>query len=436
MFVKLNGPPQPRMIFGTCLAYSESVELQVVVPGALVQFPPPAALFVALPSLVRALLPAADNVNQPATANGANKRQCIRSLDGGGEPTETTSSHDRGTSRYLIYDLDGNSYVTRNKADIIPREMALGFPFRTVDPRRRIVLMGRDYILQSEAYRVMCLQQGRTRLDQRLEAYESCGHMDRIQGIDISRNPEKCKLLLTGQVLVEGSTSTLTLDDFVDGTKISSGTGVCLEQNRPMVAMLRNLQLILHIFLSSQFENCFEPFILDLEGAERPLQLVAADFMLYSVEETLRKFFHLTSTARTASSMEEVDLRTPEECATFMVSLFDQLSVDLADHQQRTLDEDYFRVRKAREAIILQSAVKTPTPSKKEAVSRPCAGHLGKQLKAVYADGRPYQCNYGKSCMFEHIGKSGKTAKDIKELILRMPASAQDDLLKAAKKKN
>jgi hypothetical protein len=193
MFVKLNGPPQPRMIFGTCLAYSESVELQVVVPGALVQFPPPAALFVALPSLVRALLPAADNVNQPATATGANKRQCIRSLDGVGESTESTSSYDRDTSRYLIYDLDGNSYVTRNKADIIPREEALGFLFRTVDPRRRIVLMGRDYILQSEAYQVMCLQQGRTRLDQRLEAYESCGHMDRIQEIDISRNPEKCK---------------------------------------------------------------------------------------------------------------------------------------------------------------------------------------------------------------------------------------------------
>lgn len=83
----------------------------------------------------------------------------------------------------MIYDLDGNSYVTRNKADIISREEALGFSFRTVDPRRRFALMGRDYILQSEAYRVMCLQQGRTRLDQRLEAFESCGHMDRIQGV-------------------------------------------------------------------------------------------------------------------------------------------------------------------------------------------------------------------------------------------------------------
>ena len=260
--------------------------------------------------------------------------------------------------------------------------------------------------------------------------------MDRIQGLDISRNAVKCKQLLTGQVLVEGSIPTLTLDDFVDGAKISSGTGVCLEQDRPMVAMLRNLQLILHIFLSFHFENCFEPFILDLEGAERPLQLVAADFMLYSVEETLRKFFHLTSTARTASSIEEVDVRTPEECATFLVRLFDQLSVDLADHQQRSLDEDYFRVRKAREAVIFQPVLKSPTIIKKDATSRPCAGHLGKQLKAVYADGRPYQRNYGKSCIFNHIGKSGKTARDIKELILKMPATAQDDLLKATKKKN
>ena len=64
----------------------------------------------------------------------------------------------------------------------------------------------------------------------------------------------------------------------------------------------------------------------------------------------------------------------------------------------------------------------------------PCAGHLGKQLKAVMPDGSLYKCKFGKTCIFKHTGKTGKTQKELLELISQMPASAQGDLRAAIKK--
>ena len=178
-------------------------------------------------------------------------------------------------------------------------------------------------------------------------------------------------------------------------------------------------------------------FILDLEGSQRPMELVAADFLLYSIEELLRKFFRVIRSERSSSSLEEVPVTTPHECAAYLVTLFSRLSVDLSDHVSRAVEEDYFRMRLICEASIAV-AVKIPTPKKspekkKDSTMRPCAGHLGKQLKAVFPDGRPYKCNFGKACIFKHVGKSGKTEKDLLDVIALMPAAAQDDLKKAAK---
>ena len=64
---------------------------------------------------------------------------------------------------------------------------------------------------------------------------------------------------------------------------------------------------------------------------------------------------------------------------------------------------------------------------------QPCAGHLGMQLKAVFPDGRSCKCNFGKACIFQHVGRSGKTGKDLLDLIALTPAAAQEDLKKAAK---
>ena len=50
----------------------------------------------------------------------------------------------------------------------------------------------------------------------------------------------KLELFLTGNVLVEGTTSTLTLEDFSGKDKITTTNAICPEQNKPLADVLRN----------------------------------------------------------------------------------------------------------------------------------------------------------------------------------------------------
>ena len=80
------------------------------------------------------------------------------------------------------------------------------------------------------------------------------------------------------------------------------------------------------------------------------------------------------------------------------------------------------------------SATAKAVERRKESPLRPCAGHLGKQLKAAFPDGRPYKCGYGKACKFRLVGKVGKTPLELLELIAQLPSAAQKDLRKMTKK--
>ena len=434
MYVQLNGLPQLRMVFGSCVGYSDDTVDQVIATTTLVKFPPPQYLFIAKDVLVDALASLSDTVldEAGATEEVARKRLCVRPPEDGVGLTD--ASVERGTYKYIL-DLDGGKHPTRNKSDIAVREKDLGFAFRAVDRDRWEFIMGTDFLLQPEEYRFTILQQGRLRADHRHRAFKSCGFLDRVQGLHIPQKTGHLKLLITGQILVEGDSPTLTLEDFTSGEKISSGIAVCAQQNRPLVQALKNLQIILQVFLSGFFEGCLDLFIFDLEGSQRPMELVAADFLLYSIEELLRKFFRVIRSERSSTSSEEVPVTTPEECAAYLGSLFSKLSVDLSDHVSRAVEEDYFRMRLIREAsIVAKSLTPKKSPEKKKvSPMRPCAGHLGKQLKAIYPDGRPYKCNFGKGCIFKHVGKSGKTEKDLQDIISLMPAAAQEDLKKATK---
>lgn len=219
---------------------------------------------------------------------------------------------------------------------------------------------------------------------------------------------------------------------------------VCAEQNRPMVFALKNLQVTLLVYLSSEFEGCFNPFIALLEGVKRPMELVAADFLKCLIEENLRKFFRIVSSERASATSEDTPLINPRQCATFLSNLFIKLASDLGDHQLTAVEEECFRMRLVHEARITQksstnSQLKANTPAKaaerrKESLLRPCAGHLGKQLKAVFPDGRPYRCGYGKACKFRHVGKIGETPLELLELIAQLPSAAQEDLRKMTAK--
>ena len=66
------------------------------------------------------------------------------------------------------------------------------------------------------------MEQARLRVNRRDESFISCGYLDRIQDLQFIHTSERLKLLLTGQILVEGGQATLTLDDFANGEILST----------------------------------------------------------------------------------------------------------------------------------------------------------------------------------------------------------------------
>ena len=441
MYLRLSGPPQTRMVFAKCVAYSDGAGEAGPAPGALVRFPPPTHLLVGKGVLLDAINALQSQaVSDPvADGDGPRKKLCIRPPELGGGVANGTS--DKGMSEKYILDLDGGIHYTRSKSDLIQREKDLRFAFRAIGRERWEFVMGSDLLLQPEEYRIMIKQQGRLRSERRHVAFKSCGHYDKVQGLEFLQKTDKLKLLITGQVFVEGDTPTLNLQDFTIGERFGAINRICPQQNRPMVEALKNLQSCLQIYLDDKFGVCFDQFIEDLEGPVRPMQLVHEDFLLYSVEEKLQKFFWVLSSERAGTpqlSLKEVSAKNPEECATYLTAIFGQLSADLSDHHTRTLEEEYFRMRIAREEKSVDEK-KTPSLPKaagKEAPStstKACAGFLGKQLKAKRADGSAYSCSYS-PCFFKHVGKKGKSAKQLAKLVAEMPSPAREHLTAAMKK--
>ena len=318
LYLMLVGPPQPLMTYAICLAYSNEASEKIVPIGQLVRFPSPLHFVVAKTYVVDRLAELSvirNGKTPPVDTDSSVKRPCIRPLGFNGEPAELSS--DKGMCKFIL-DLDGRKYPTRNKSDLTQREKDLGFIFRSLDEKRWEFAMSTDYLLQPEEYRSMIIDQGKTRADHRHKAFESCGFLDKIQSLDIVQKTSSLKLLLTGSFLVEGSSPTLSLEDFTDSERISVSTSVCLEQNRPLVAALRNFQHAMLISFSKAFEGCLDAFIVDLEGSRRPLELVAADFLKYSVEFILKKFFRVVRSERASSMSDEVSLKNPVECNLFL----------------------------------------------------------------------------------------------------------------------
>jgi hypothetical protein len=413
----------------------------------LVHFPPPDHVLIAKPNLVDLIETNSGTASdEPRTGEErASKRFCTRAQAEGGETSYHTkeNSNDKGMSK-VMFDLDGGRYLVRDKSDLIAREKELGFAFRALDRDRWDQLAGKDYKLQASTYRVFILQQGRLREDHRHKAFASCGVLDQVQGLGVSRKSDETKLLLMGHILVEGDEPTLTLADFVDpeeGIQISTCDSVCPLQNRPLIAVLKNLQLAMEVFLSSEFKNVFEEFIYALEGTSRPLDRVFADFLKYQVEINLRKFFRVVSSESSLSTLEEAPLTNPEECACFLNSLFATLVDTLKDHHLRALEDEYFRIAITRDERIAarlaptsssKAKPKAEAPAKKpQSPLRTCAGHFGKQLKATFPDGRPYKCSFGQACKFRHVTKIGKTHAEIIQIVEQLPAPAKEDLMKA-----
>ena len=225
VYVRLDGPPQPLSLFGTCVAYSEGADIREIQIGDRVRFPPLAHFLVAKESLID-LFAVESGTARDNPRNGEPrfvKRLCTRPLEGYGEPAGSNQDApiEKGMTKYIL-DLDGCKHTTRNKSDIALREKDLGFIFRVVDEGRWTHIMGNDYLLQVEYYKITVMEQARLRVNRRDESFISCGYLDRIQDLQFIHTSERLKLLLTGLILVEGGQATLTLDDFANGEILST----------------------------------------------------------------------------------------------------------------------------------------------------------------------------------------------------------------------
>ena len=152
-------------------------------------------------------------------------------------------------------------------------------------------------------------------------------------------------------MLHESSSDTLTLDDFVTGEKIATKPVVCPANNAGLISVLRNFQTVMQIVFSDCFETCLGAFIKDLEGSHRPMELVAADFLRFSVEQVLRDFFRVVRSVK-STAISAGSVSNPTECAQYLSGRFLELAGNLSTYSARVVDEQFFRVKLSRPARV------------------------------------------------------------------------------------
>ena len=286
-------------------------------------------------------------------------------------------------------------------------------------------------------------------------AFSSCGLINRIEKLLVLGEIGKLKLLLVGLVLTDNGAPTLCLEDLISGEKVTCKPSPCPSNNAGLVTALKNVQMVLQVCFSDVFGKALESFIDKLEGASRPMELVASDFLKHSVQFNLRRFFREVSTVRGPDVQAGLSFKTPELCAAYLTTLFDKLAEELSNHPMMVIGDAHFRLRVVRPLVLLPlektpankeaavvraekpaaSAV-TPSDDRKEVSTRPCAGHLGNLLGAVNKDGRFYTCKFGKDCAFRHITIEGKSRQILLDIVGSLTAVPRADLTRAIVKRS
>jgi hypothetical protein len=82
---------------------------------------------------------------------------------------------------------------------------------------------------------------------------------------------------------------------------------------------------------SDEFTDCFEDFIGKLHGVPRPMFLVPADLLRFSVEMALRKFFRMVRSVKGSSLPDQLSLKTPALCVDYLKTLFAKIAVSQSD---------------------------------------------------------------------------------------------------------
>jgi hypothetical protein len=287
-----------------------------------------------------------------------------------------------------------------------------------------------------------------------IPAFTSCSLISRMQVLPVFRDKTKLKLLLTGTVLIETSTEpTLTLEDFLTSPKISNKSTACTSNNIGMVSVLENLQLVLQVVFSDYFTECFREFIDKLHGVSRPMFLVPADLLRYSVEMALQKFFRMVRSVKGPSLPDQLSLRTTGLSKnSHLKSKFEKIADSLSHFPTMQQHDSYFRFRRERRneiempsKVVEKAAIAvTPTvkfdilekerqPTAPPPSTKPCAGYMGGLLGAKNKNGRLYKCDWGAKCSYRHVSPDGKSMVKLLEYVELMSPTARVDLRRAIK---
>jgi hypothetical protein len=349
--------------------------------------------------------------------------------------------------------LDEVTYPTRNKTDLVQRERELYLILRMMDVVKREYVMTIDMVIQPEGYMSTICEMSDSQPEDVIPAFTSCTLISRMQGVTVFRDKSKLKLLLTGTVLIETSTEpTLTLEDFVTSPQISNKSTACPSNNLGMVSVLENLQLVLQVVFSDEFSDCFKDFVDKLHGVCRPMFLVPADLLRHSVEMALRKFFRMVRSVKGSSLPDQLSLKTPSLCASYLKSLFVKIAVSLSHFPTMQQHDSYFRFRRERRkefealskpvervakaamsTVKFQVTEKESIPSAPPPSTKPCSGYMGGLLGATKKDGRPYKCDWGSKCSYRHVSPAGKSEEKLLEFADSMSPTARVDLRRAIK---
>ena len=466
---RLKGRPGSRTTFAQFMGYGIGVVDRALMVGTLVKFSTPDFFLIAKRDLGTSSIGALPSSSAPTTFY---QQAMPVPTTGQVEVTGDMPGATGERSNTMIYDLGGVRHQTRSKVDLAKREKDLLLSFRAVDVLRWPLWMGSDFVAQPEEYARMINEQARTRAPARDPAFSTCGLLDRIDDLGLTRSCEKLKLFMTGDLFL-GSAACLTLSDFESkGMPIASGVGVDLDRNRNLIGALRNLEVALQVFYSAEFAESFSIFIAHLEGAERPMELVSARFMKYSVELTLEKFFRVVRSVKSSNPSCPV-LNNPKDCAVYLVESLNLLAVDLSNHSKRMIDEEYFVLRTKRDvsrdkptvsdkkveptvlenkktqaqSVPAKTGVRTRSVSVADAagkapvkmeplVKKVCMHHLGAHLNAINStDGKTYKCHRGSKCSFEHENLTGSSDQHVRALISTLPENKRPDLVAKMSKK-
>ena len=275
--------------------------------------------------------------------------------------------------------------------------------------------MGTECVLQVEEYARMINEQSTLRIIERDIGFEFCGLLDRVYGLNFSIDIPLLKKLLTGDF---GGPlgDALDLQKFAGRTvKIPIESTPCTQQNRALVVAIKNMELVLVIFFSSELSKATDYFVDMLEGLNRPLELAPSGFLLHSLEVTMSKFFRTLRMATTESNKMLRDVSGPRACSSYL-SLVLKEFISTLDTQEKLTEAmaryqllDY-RGRLGNPSKVAVVATKMDTKPKAApqstsyAVTKAvCGEHFAGQLKAHDPKtSRMFTCTYGDGCRFAH----------------------------------